>query len=80
MTAWKVHLAWWLADMDTAAVPQPDPREVESVHWFTPGEMAATSELLGESNREFLGLVASGEIRFDQFLPRNRGDFARSDE
>ncbi len=50
--------------MDPTAVPQPDPREVESVHWFTPDEMAAQSELL-DSNREFLGLVASGEIRLD---------------
>src|SRR5579871_4171985 len=32
-TAWKVHLAWWLADMDQNAVLNPDPREVESVHW-----------------------------------------------
>jgi 8-oxo-dGTP pyrophosphatase MutT (NUDIX family) len=61
VTAWKVHLAWWLADMDPAAVPQPDPREVESVHWFTPAQMAGQSELL-DSNREFLDLIASGEI------------------
>ena len=65
VTAWKVHLAWWLADMDPAAVPQPDPREVESVHWFTLDEMAAQSELL-DSNREFLDLIASGEIRLEQ--------------
>jgi 8-oxo-dGTP diphosphatase len=61
-TAWKVHLAWWLADMDPAADLNPDPREVESVHWFTPEEMAGQSELL-DSNREFLELIASGEIR-----------------
>jgi 8-oxo-dGTP pyrophosphatase MutT (NUDIX family) len=62
VTAWKVHLAWWLADMDAAAIPQPNPREVESVHWFTPAEMAGQSELL-DSNREFLELIESGEIQ-----------------
>jgi 8-oxo-dGTP pyrophosphatase MutT (NUDIX family) len=62
VTAWKVHLAWWLADMDPAAVPVPDPREVESIHWFTAAEMAGQSELL-ESNREFLELIASGAIQ-----------------
>jgi 8-oxo-dGTP diphosphatase len=65
VTAWKVHLAWWLADMDLAAVPMPDPREVESVHWFTLEEMAAQTELL-DSNREFLELIESGEIKLDQ--------------
>jgi len=62
VTAWKVHLAWWLAEMDRAAVVTPNPREVASVHWFTPEEMASQSELL-DSNREFLNLVAKGEIR-----------------
>ena len=40
----------------------PNPREVESIHWFTPREMAGLSELL-DSNREFLELVERGEIR-----------------
>jgi len=62
VTAWKVHLAWWLAEMDPDAVAAINPREVESVHWFTPQEMAALPELL-DSNREFLNLIAKGEIR-----------------
>jgi len=61
VTAWKVHLAWWLADMDRTAVAVANPREVESIHWFTPREMASLSELL-ESNREFLELIEKGEI------------------
>ncbi len=65
MFLWKVHLAWWLADRDPVATREPDPREVESVHWCTPAEMAAQSELL-DSNREFLHLIASGEIRLEQ--------------
>ena len=60
VTKWKVHLAWWLADMDPAAIPVPDPREVESVHWFTVAEMAAQTELL-DSNSEFLELIERGD-------------------
>jgi len=61
VTAWKVHLAWWLAEMDPAAVPVPNPREVESIHWLTPREMAGLSELL-DSNRELLELIEKGKI------------------
>ena len=60
-TPWKVHLAWWLADMDADQVPTPNPREVESIHWMDPEEMARLSDLL-ESNRRFLQLIAAGEI------------------
>jgi len=61
VTPWKVHLGWWLADMDHRQVPTPNPREVESIHWMTPAEMARTPGLL-ESNRHFLELIAAGEI------------------
>jgi hypothetical protein len=60
-TAWKVHLAWWLGEVDDAAVPVANPREVESIHWLTVDEMAQKSDLLS-SNREFLTRVARGEI------------------
>jgi 8-oxo-dGTP diphosphatase len=56
VTAWKVDLAWWLAEMEPEATPTPNPSEVESIHWFTPEEMAALPDLL-ESNREFLELL-----------------------
>ncbi len=61
VTAWKVDLAWWLAEMAPGAAPLANPCEVESIHWFTPGEMAALPDLL-ESNRAFLELLARGEI------------------
>jgi len=61
VTAWKVDLAWWLADIHGADVAVPNPLEVESVHWFTPREMASLSELL-DSNREFLDLIEKGDI------------------
>jgi len=47
--------------MDPTAVAIPNPREVESVHWFTPRQMASLSALL-VSNREFLELIEKGEI------------------
>lgn len=63
-TAWNVNLAWWLADPPDEPPWVNDPREVHSIHWMTPEEMAVADELL-ESNREFLELVIRGEIRLD---------------
>ncbi len=65
VTAWKVELAWWLGELSADAVPVANPREVESIHWFTPAEMAALPDLL-ESNREFLELLERGEIAIEQ--------------
>ncbi len=61
VTPWNVALSWWLCDLDAAAVPDPNPLEVESVHWFAPAEMAQLADLL-ESNRHFLQALASGEF------------------
>jgi 8-oxo-dGTP diphosphatase len=61
-TAWKVQLSWWSAVIDPEAVPVANLDEVESIHWFTPGEMAELPDLL-DSNRQFLDLVQKGEIR-----------------
>ena len=68
VTAWKVELAWWLAKMDPSAVAVPNPAEVESVHWFTPVEMAELPDLL-DSNRLFLELIARGEVSLDENRP-----------
>ncbi len=62
VTPWKVHLAWWLAELEPGEVPIANPAEVESIHWLTSAEMAQHPELL-ESNREFLELVQTGEIQ-----------------
>ena len=61
VTPWKVHLAWWLGTADADAVPVANPRKVASIHWFTPEEMGQLPNLL-ESNRQFLELLARGEI------------------
>jgi 8-oxo-dGTP diphosphatase len=57
VTAWKVELAWWLVNIEPDAMPVANPSEVESIHWFTPEEMAGLPDLL-ESNREFLKTIA----------------------
>ena len=64
VTPWQVRLAWWSARLDDGAELVPNPAEVESVHWYTPAEMAQLSDLL-ESNRWFLEAVAAGEIELD---------------
>ena len=64
VTPWKVSLAWWLGWMSPDAEPVASPAEVESVHWYTPEEMAALSGLL-ESNRAFLDALQTGEIEVD---------------
>lgn len=61
-TDWKVELAWWLAELPDGETPVGNPREVASIHWLSPDEMAAKEELL-PSNREFLDLVRAGEIK-----------------
>ena len=66
VTAWKVHIAWWLAEMDPAEVAVPNPAEVESIHWCTAREMAELPGLL-DSNRIFLEMLDRGEIRLDHF-------------
>lgn len=51
-TAWNVHLAWWLVELDAGAAIQPNPLEVEFWQWLTPEQML-TLPLL-PSNVEFL--------------------------
>jgi 8-oxo-dGTP diphosphatase len=61
VSPWRVHLAFWTADLDPAAVMKPDPREVESVHWVTLKEMKALTDQL-DSNYRFLEALARGEF------------------
>ena len=61
VTPWKVDLAWWFGELAAGAVPTANPREVESIHWLAPEEMSQLPDLL-ETNREFLELLARGEI------------------
>jgi len=61
VSPWRVHLAFWLADLDLATEMKPDPREVESVHWVTINEMTALADQL-DSNYRFLEALARGEF------------------
>ena len=61
VTPWNVHLVWWLADVDGETALTPNPAEVDSVHWYTPTELAALPDLL-ESNHAFLQALATGQI------------------
>jgi len=61
VTPWHVELSWWLAELpsDVSLIPNDD--EVESVHWLTPPEMRALSDLL-TSNLHFLDSWERGEF------------------
>ncbi len=67
VTPWQVDLAWWLCDTadssfaDGPASIDPNPDEVQSVHWLTREQMSALPDLL-ESNRAFLTALSRGEI------------------
>jgi 8-oxo-dGTP diphosphatase len=61
VTPWNVHLVWWLADIDGQTALTPNPAEVDSVHWYTPTELAALPDLL-ESNHAFLQALATGQM------------------
>jgi len=61
VSPWRVHLAFWTADLDAASEMKPDPREVESVHWVTLEEMTALGDQL-DSNYRFLEAMARGEF------------------
>jgi 8-oxo-dGTP pyrophosphatase MutT (NUDIX family) len=53
VTPWRVHLAWWLAEIDAGSELVAQPNEVESFHWLTAAEIRKLPNLLA-SNVEFL--------------------------
>jgi 8-oxo-dGTP diphosphatase len=61
VTPWNVELAWWVAELPADAQLQPNPAEVESIHWYTAQEMIDLPGLLA-SNLAFLAAVTAGEI------------------
>jgi len=62
VTPWNVELSWWLAELDPAAKPRPNPLEVESCCWLSAAEIRGLPQLL-PSNLEFLDACDRGEIR-----------------
>jgi len=61
VSPWRVHLAWWLSDLDSSSTLTPNPLEVESVHWLTLQEMATLPNQL-ESNYRFLEAISRGDV------------------
>ena len=64
VSARRVQLHWWLAEITTDDPLRPRAEEVESVHWLTSAEMLALPELL-DSNRQFLAAWMGGEFAID---------------
>lgn len=61
VTPWGVSLAWWHAELSDAVLPEPNPQEVESVHWLRAEEILELPELL-ESNRDFFAIHSHATI------------------
>jgi 8-oxo-dGTP diphosphatase len=64
VSSFRVHLAWWLSDLEDSAVPVPNPREVASFHWFTLAELSTLPNQL-ESNYRFLEALARNEFNLN---------------
>ena len=62
VTPWSVALAWWIAEIDEASIPRPNPLEVETFLWLTAGEIRLLPDLLA-SNQEFLEAWVGGVIQ-----------------
>lgn len=60
-TPWRVSLVWWLIHCDDFERMNPNPSEVEAVHWMSAAEMRALPNLLA-SNYEFLNAWERGEF------------------
>jgi len=67
-TPWKVRLFWWSVTIPEHETLSPNPREVESVHWVTPSEMATLPDSL-PSNFEFLDAWRRGDFTLDGLDP-----------
>lgn len=61
VTPWNVELAWWLAEIDPEANPQPNPQEVEVCDWLSVEAIRRLPNLL-TSNLDFLDAWESGAI------------------
>lgn len=61
VTDWGVWLAWWQAEFEPGEDPQPNPDEVESVHWHTADELRTLNGVLS-SNLQFLAALERGEF------------------
>jgi ADP-ribose pyrophosphatase YjhB (NUDIX family) len=61
VTPWGVELAWWVAEIDEAAMPNANPLEVEAFQWLSAAEICELPQLL-PSNLEFFTAWQSGQF------------------
>jgi 8-oxo-dGTP diphosphatase len=64
VSSWRVHLAWWRAELGENAAIVPNPLEVESAHWLTLAELDRLPNQL-ESNQQFLAAIRNGAISLE---------------
>jgi len=61
VTPWGTNLAWWLADLDDAAIPLANPDEVAEVHWLGRNEIRTFDGIL-PSLPPFVDAWERGEV------------------
>jgi 8-oxo-dGTP diphosphatase len=61
VTPWGTTLAWWLASLDDAITPVPNPAEVAEFHWLLPHEIRTLKGVL-PSLPAFVDAIDRGEI------------------
>lgn len=68
VTPWQVALSWWLAELPPTESPNPNPQEVQALHWFTAEELLKLPGLL-VSNHHFLQAWGQGQFTLDEPPP-----------
>jgi len=61
ITPWGVELAWWLTEIDDAALPAANPLEVEAFQWLSATDIRELPQVL-PSNLEFFEAWQSGQF------------------
>lgn len=64
VTPWGTNLAWWLARLDEAVTPVPNPDEVAEVHWMSRAEIRTAQEML-PSLPTFVDAWERGEVELE---------------
>lgn len=64
VTPWGTTLAWWLAKLDEAVTPIPNPDEVAEFHWWTPEEIRTKKGVL-PSLPAFVDAIERGEVEVE---------------
>jgi 8-oxo-dGTP diphosphatase len=59
-----VQLAWWRVELEAGSPLQANPAEVESIHWWTAGDLRDHPHVL-PTNREFLAALERREFSLD---------------